>query len=453
MHIPASTDADADAASLPLRPVTHHLALSIYWLSNTLMWGVLLHIALQSRLQDWFGQTDVGNYIAMIGLFGGLLGAVAQILAGAFSDRSLSRWGRRRPFLLVGTLLAAPALYALGASKSFLPFLGAFILVESFANLAAGPFTALLPDTVNPCERGKCAGYMGIARQLGDAGGIILGGVFLTASKATLAQGDQAVAAFHDVRFFQLCILMGAFLLVTMLITLPIVKERPLRSRPQATTREVIREAFNFDVGGNKGFYWLSVSRAITNMGFYMFLIILLLFLEDTLGYAKGQAEAINAMIMLPAIGTAALISVPAGVLSDRIGRRRILTWGQCLMAFAAVGYALAPNLTVLYIIAVPAGIGYGIFTAVEWGLACNLLPPSASGRYLGVWNISAVAPQVLGFVVAGVVGSAVARYAPGMGWRVDFAIAAVCCLLGAYFLRHVPEHRGEASGAPPPVH
>ena len=91
----------------------------------------------------------------------------------------------------------------------------------------------------------------------------------------------------------------------------------------------------------------------------------------------------------------------------------------------------------------VPAGLAYGAFTAVEWALACNLLPKAESARYLGLWNASAVIPQLLAFPFAGAVGSAISAHTPGLGWRVDFGISIVSCLGGVFFLRYVRERRG----------
>ena len=95
---------------LPPRPLSHHLALTVYWLSNTVLWGALLHLALQSRLADWFPEKSVGYYLGILGAVGGLVGTVVQIVLGAFSDRSLHPWGRRRPYLVTATLLAVGSL-------------------------------------------------------------------------------------------------------------------------------------------------------------------------------------------------------------------------------------------------------------------------------------------------------------------------------------------------------
>jgi glycosyltransferase involved in cell wall biosynthesis/Na+/melibiose symporter-like transporter len=431
---------------LPLRPLRHHLALTVYWLSNALMWGALLHLALQSRLNDWFGQDRVGYFLGVLGAVGGLMATVSQIIFGAFSDRSLHPWGRRRPFVLVGSFLTMLALLAMGSARSFWPFAGSLVLLQLCANMASGPFSALLPDTVNPREHGKASGFMGVARLLGDTGGLILAAALLNAGAIEL-QGKAATVAFHDHRMLLLCATMGGFLLLTAFITCATIGETRLRHRPEATPWETIRGSFAVDVHANRDFFWLSLSRAVTNLGFYMFLEVLFYFIKYSLGrpdpvQGNPNAEHTSMLVMLPAVVMAAAASAPAGLLSDRIGRKRLIYVAQFLLAAAALTFTFAPNLTVVIAAGLPAGVAYGIFTAVEWALACNLLPAGEAARYLGVWNASAAVPQILAFPIAGGVGSAISAAVPGLGWRVDFALSAACCLVGAYFLVHVRERR-----------
>ncbi len=448
---PAPAEGDLSSDDLPPRPLSHHLALTVYWLSNTLLWGALLHLALQSRLSDWFAEAQVGYYLGLLGFAGGIVGTVTQIAIGALSDRSLHPWGRRRPYVVSGSVVAAAGLILLGLAPSFWPFAGALVLVQFFSNMALGPFTALLPDTVNPREHGKASGFMGIARLLGDTGGLILASLLLSPRPLGENPLPGQVVAFHDERMFLLSAIMAAFLLAAMLYTVAAIQERPRKQRPERSVVQIVLSSFNVNIRGNRDFFWLCLSRGVTDLGFYMFLEVLFLFVKHSLRIA--DAEHTTMMIMLPAIGMATLSSLPSGLLSDRTGRKPLVYLAQYLMALGAVGFMLAPNLTWCYVAALPAGVAYGVFTAVEWALACNLLPRGEAARYLGVWNAAATVPQILAFPLAGALGSSVSALVPGLGWRLDFGLAAVCCLVGAYFLRFVHEgRRGEACEVPAPL-
>jgi MFS family permease len=290
---------------------------------------------------------------------------------------------------------------------------------------------------------------MGVARLLGDVGGLILAGILLS----TRSLGEKAplaiVQPFHDQRFFLMCVFMAAFMLVTMIICVLTVRERPLAKRPPMSTMQTVMKSFQVDVRGNPDFFWLSLSRAVTNLGFYMFLEVLFFFLKYSL--KVPDAEHASMLLMLPAIGAAILSSIPSGILSDRIGRRKLIFIAQFLMAIAAAVFVFAPNMTWAYLAGIPAGLAYGVFTAVEWALACNLLPKGEAARYLGVWNASMVVPQILAFPLGGAIGSAVSARVEGLGWRVDFALTAILCLVGAWLLVHVRERRVPPDDSCPP--
>lgn len=436
---PAACDATAPD-DLPLRPLSHHLALTIYWLSNTVMWGSLLHLGLQTRVIDWFGEARLGFYFAILGFAGGLVGSATQILVGAFSDRTMHPWGRRRIYVVLGTLLSVPALLLLGASRTFWPFCGALMLVQLFTNAALGPFTGLLPDTVSQREYGKASGFMGAARLLGDTGGLLLAGMLLSEAPLGPSPAHDLVVAFHNSRMFLMCALLAGFTLICMILTCLTIKERPLERRPDASLLQIAKKSFSFDVGVNADFFWLAVSRAVTNVGFYMFLAVMPMYVRFSLH--APDYERTNMFLQLPGIGAALLSSVACGLLSDRIGRRRLIFAAQFIMAAASLGFGLARGLPMAYVSIVPGGIAYGIFTAVEWAFMCSLLPPGDEARYLGVWNAAAVVPQIMAGALAGAVGSAVSSAVPGLGWRVDFGVVVVCCLLGAWFLVKVTERR-----------
>jgi len=263
---------------------------------------------------------------------------------------------------------------------------------------------------------------------------------------------QSVLVAFHDQRFMLMCLYMAGFMLLTMIICVVTIKEKPLHHRPALSPLQTVVGSFNVDVRSNIDFFWLSLSRAITNLGFYLFLEVLFFFLKYSLRVSDPERDSM--LLMLPAIGAAILSSIPSGILSDRLGRRNLIFVAQFLMAIACCVFVFAPNITWAYIAGIPAGLAYGVFTAVEWALACNLLPKAEAARYLGVWNASAVVPQILAFPLGGAVGSAISSAVPGLGWRVDFAITVVCCLVGAWFLKFVHERRRERSTAecPSPV-
>jgi MFS family permease len=148
----------------------------------------------------------------------------------------------------------------------------------------------------------------------------------------------------------------------------------------------------------------------------------------------------------------ATISSLVAGILCDRIGRKNLIYVAQFLMAGAAAGFFFVGDLVAAMLVAVPAGLAYGAFTSVEWALACNLLPQGEAARYMGIWNISSVVPQIFAAAIAGPVGSWLSGPQTGLGWRVDFLLIAVFCVVGAYFLRYVRETVAASDGTAGPL-
>lgn len=424
---------DPGSGDLPSAGTRHFIVLSLYWLANTVMWGALLHLALQSRLTDWFSEAEVGTRLALLGGIGGVFGTIAQLVFGAFSDRSAHRLGRRRPYIIAGSVTGAVSLLILGTAPSFWPFVAGLVLLQITTNAALGPFSALLPDTVPPRQHGAASGWMGLARLCGDTGGLVLAGLLLGQQTAADFATTGLYLAYRQQMMMLLCGLLAGFTLLMMLLTVMTIRERPLRQRPTGSPWRVAADAFRVDLRGNRDFLWLSASRALTNLGIYTFLEYMRFYLQYSLHVPN--ADKLTLLVMLPAIGAAALSSIPSGMWSDRLGRKPLLYAAQALVAMGALTVAFAPRVGWVYAAAVPAGLGYGVFTAVEWALACRLVPKREAARYLGFWNVSAVLPQIGAAVLMGPLGSWISLYRPGLGWRVDYAVGAVCVLLGAWLL------------------
>jgi hypothetical protein len=89
-------------------------------------------------------------------------------------------------------------------------------------------------------------------------------------------------------------------------------------------------------------------------------------------------------------------------------------------------------------------GLGFGTFAAVDWALACNLLPPGAPAKYLGLWGVSDVLPQVIAPLVAGPLAAAINLQTPGAGYRFLMGLSVVYFVLGTVAIAFIHEKRAE---------
>ena len=192
----------------------NHLSINLFWLGlnirNQAVTGLFLPF-----LVDVFVQPDIKN-TALGGLrtAGLVVAMLVQPAIGLWSDRSTSRFGRRRPFIFAGVLLDLLFLAAIYYSWNYFSLVAALLLLQFSANLSHGPLQALIPDLVPEDQRGVSSGLKAIFELLP----IILVGLTIA---NLLGQGHLDWAM----------LVTGAALLVIMLLTMLLVKEEPLREK------------------------------------------------------------------------------------------------------------------------------------------------------------------------------------------------------------------------------
>jgi len=213
---------------------------------------------------------------------------------------------------------------------------------------------------------------------------------------------------------------------------------------------EAIRSSYNVPLRPYPSFVWLLVSRLAIMMGIYTVNFCLLYYLRDTLGYRDQAFQLITNFMILSTV-TGILGTIPSGKLADRYSKRLILALSCLVCLVAGMGFLFAHDLTVVYLAVGIFGAGFGVFQAVDWALACNLLPREAPAKYMGVWGIADTLPQVVAPLIAGPVAYAInTGVEMGMGYRALMVLAMVYWALGTVAIRYIRERTGEGDGSYP---
>src|SRR6185437_8697161 len=174
------------ATELPRLPWTQILAISIFAFAFNFHWAALGTIILPSQVFKIVGDLQKGTALAFVLVPGAFVSLFANPLFGWLSDRThgrLAAWGRRRPYILVGTLLNVAVLVWMAAARDILTLAVAYALVQFFSNAAQAPFHALLPDIVPPEQRGLTSGVIGLLLIGGNIGGVIVAGLLIDSSQ------------------------------------------------------------------------------------------------------------------------------------------------------------------------------------------------------------------------------------------------------------------------------
>ncbi|MHA6669094.1 MFS transporter [Homoserinimonas sp. A447] len=379
------------------------------WMAQLTPVQLLLPVQVEAQLGSNYWVDNVVAFGIISGI-AGLCALVAYPLTGALSDRTVSRFGRRRPWILGGALLFAFALLALGTQKSMFG-IGLFwsLALIGFCMLTAA-LTATISDQVPVNQRGFISGWISAPQAVGTILGLIL------------------VTELFVGQFLGYAV-MAALLVLLVLPFLLRIKDEvlPLEYRTELTLRTLI-QGFWISPTRFPDFGWTLASRILVNFGNAFGTSLLLYFLAY--GLDLGIADAEGSLIVLTLIYMVFVIasSLIFGRLSDKLGRRKMFVFlAGALQAVAALLLALVPDLTVAMVAAGILGLGYGTFLSVDQALATQVLPDAQSrGKDLGIMNIASAVPQAIAPLLGAFIVAALA------GFQGLFLLAAAVALLGA---------------------
>ncbi len=395
-----------------------YVKISIFAAALSVLWPSLHSLIIPLRILDFIPVAQKNTYLGLLTFVGSLIAVFVQPVAGALSDRFGSRWGRRRPFIFAGTLLALLFLPSIGLSGSFLFLIIGYCLLQVSTNIAQGPFQAFIPDLVPSKRRGVASSAKSLAEILGGVAFLRLVAYFL----------DNYTASGSNLWLWGAIGFPGLLLLAAMIATMLTVKEEPSTSSNEQSAWKAMAGAYKIDVKGNPGFIWFLVSRLFILMAMVVLQTFALYFITDVI---KPPSPASLTADLLITVGVFLLLSVyPAGYLSDRFGRKPIIVFSGLvgivgiLVLFITQSYAgtLACGSLV--------GLSAGTFLSTNWALATDLVPAGAEARYLGLTNIATAGAGALARLIGPAIDFFNSRQAE-LGYSVMLMVCIVYFVIG----------------------
>jgi MFS family permease len=410
----------------PTAPLLWHqlFQISVFWFAINAIWGGF-EVFQQKRVVQLLGD-GAPLALPVMELIAMPIAVLAMPVMGSVSDYTTSHWGRRRPFILIGSIAAAISMFGLALAPSFGLLVVFFVLLQLTSNVARGPFAGLVPDLVPESQVGVASGLMGLMITLGIVGGYLL----------------MSTGYLLDEDFSLPMLALGAFVGIAGVASfLWIPKGPPAKPRGDRSWVRVGFETFGTDILRQRSYVFLLGSRFFILMATGFFLNLNILYLErtfDLVGTDQGQWVIIGLAI---SVGATALGTIPGAKLSDRVGRKPVI-YGSAL--FGAAGMAivgLAPQVQVAMAGVALVGIGGGAFLAVDWALMTDIIPKASAGRYMGMSNIVEATNGPIATSIGGalmfVVGAALGQ---AIGARVAMLAAVGAFALGSLLLTQVKE-------------
>lgn len=379
---------------------------------------------------------------AILGGWGALFATVANVVAGRLSDRTQSRWGRRRIWIVSGTVIMTVGFVVMSLGPTLTVATIGWCIAQLGANMVLAPFIATIADQVPKFQRGAITAGLGIAQNVG-----IVGGVY--------------VAAWFGANLFVMFVIPSIAAIVAMVIFVFVLPDRVLPVKPPRMTVRDWFETFWVSPRRYPDFalaWWSRFLITFAAFGFTAFRFFYLIFhigvgeeagaaaeaaaLEAGKTAAEASAAATAAtgaevgllIANTTLVYTLALVITAwiAGKISDKIGRRKIFVWmSTALFAVGTVGLIFIQDVPQYYILEIFIGAAYGIYVGVDLALVIDVLPnPDDSGKDLGVLNIANALPQTLAPAVGGAllyIGSA-----QGTNYTLWFSVCGIAALIGA---------------------
>jgi MFS family permease len=384
---------------------------TLSYLGTCLLFIAPLAVTLALKVNDLVGQDAAPGRLAVVVGTGSVASLFANPLFGRLSDRTSSRWGMRRPWMVGGLLGGTVGILIVATATNVAMVVLGWCIAQLFFNAVLAVHVAVLPDQVPSEQRGRVSGVLGVCLPVASVGATFVVKVF----------------SGHQLAMFMLPCAIGGVLIVVFAATLE-DRHLPGDATPRWTPREVV-STFVVSPRRHPDFAWAFLSRFLLVMAYAFLTTYQVYFLLQRLH--RNEADIPNLVFLGTLAQSSAVVvaSLVGGRLSDRAGRRKVFVLAAALVyAVSMVLLSVATTFPAFMVAVTLSGLGFGLYFAVDLALVADVLPnPDDSAKDLGVFNYAGALP----FALAPAVAPSILSLGGG-SYGFLYGVAAACAAAGA---------------------
>ncbi|HJU97403.1 MAG TPA: MFS transporter, partial [Jiangellaceae bacterium] len=330
---------------------------------------------------------------------------------GKLSDRTTSRFGMRRPWMVIGLVGGSLGILVVALAPNVPVVVVGWCIAQLLFNALLAALVAVLPDQVPAAQRGLVAGFLGVCVPIASVSGTFVVQAF-TGNRLTM--------------FLAPCAIGGFFVL---LFALRLNDRRLAKAdRPTWSLRELV-STFYVNPRKSPDFAWAFASRFMFVLAYAVLTTYQVYYLLDKIGSAEAEVPRqifLGTLVQSVVVVAASLVG---GRLSDRTGRRKAFVLAAAIVyGLAMFALAVASDFNGFLVGMAIGGLGFGVYVAVDLALAVDVLPDKDNAaKDLGVFNIAGALP----FSVAPGIAPAILALGGG-SYGVLYAVAGVWAIIGA---------------------